>query len=81
MARPEPAASDRGGPFGARLRSVRYAHHHCAGPRRGWAAVCQLNIYRRTFTPPKATLQNVIERYNQIVAECETDPSLRIVVK
>ena len=42
------------------------------------------NVYERSLFKTekcKATLQNVIERYNQIVAECETDPSLRIVVK
>ena len=51
MARPEPATTVWESPFGDRLHSVSYAHHYCAGPRRGWAS-CQQNIYRRTLTPP-----------------------------
>lgn len=39
------------------------------------------NVYERSFfkaSACKATLVSILERYNAIVAECETDPVLRI---
>ena len=39
------------------------------------------NIYERSFFKAadcRVTLSNLLERYNEIVASCETDPSLRI---
>lgn len=41
------------------------------------------NVYEHSLfraTQCKVTLQNLVERYNEIVARCETDPSLRIKV-
>jgi hypothetical protein len=39
------------------------------------------NLYERSLfqvTDCKATLTKLLERYNEIVAECETDPVLRV---
>ena len=39
------------------------------------------NVYERSFFKAaacKVTLSKLLERYNEIVASCETDPSLRI---
>jgi hypothetical protein len=42
------------------------------------------NVYERSFFKPstcKITFSNLLERYNEIVAACETDPALKIALQ
>lgn len=53
VACPRPAFRDRArpSPSGVRLRSVRYAHHRSASPRRGKDGAMKDNLQKDFYTP------------------------------